>query len=109
MVEESACEKPPFSPMLNQVWSTAQKKKTKKKKKNVEEFAYARGRSHSGNVPISRRLFSHTLKVLAIDQAFNPSFDHVDVGDETSGKLREDFVHEMRVDEFLALSMNQLA
>lgn len=57
------------------------------------------------NVAIRRRFLGHTLQIFTINQALDTSLDHVDVGDEARRQLREDFVHELGVDELFALSV----
>lgn len=57
-----------------------------------------------GNIPISRWFLGDTFKVFTINQALDTFLYHVDVREETCRQLREDFVHELGMNEFLALS-----
>lgn len=45
------------------------------------------GKITSRNVSVGRRLLGYTFKVFAINQAFNASFHHVDVREESGREL----------------------
>lgn len=49
-----------------------------------------------------------TLNVLSVYQAFDALLDHIYVGNEAGGKLRQYLCYELRVGEFLALSVERM-
>ena len=57
----------------------------------------------SRNVAICRRVIGHSLHVLAVNQTLEATLDHVHIGREAGGHLREDFGHQLSVGECLSL------